>query len=119
MLSGVKLNATKRRLLTLLHRLDRQRVDLSEEAFGPASNEGRGRDVPRRPDEEGGVRLEDEVTLGLLENEKHLTAQITVALARLDAGAYGSCEACYKPIPARRLRAVPYASRCIDCARVM
>jgi len=117
MLTRPELNATKHRLQALLDRLDRKRAGLSVEAFGPDSEEGGGWDVPLRPDEQGGVCLEDEVTLGLMKNEEHLVAQITAALARMDAGTYGSCESCSRPIPMRRLRAIPYASHCIACAR--
>lgn len=117
MLTRAELNATKQRLQALLDRLDRERAGLSVEAFGSGSEEGAGWDVPRRPDEQGGVGLEDEVTLGLLANEEHLVAQIAAAQARLNAGTYGSCAICRQPIAMRRLRAIPYASHCIACAR--
>jgi DnaK suppressor protein len=117
-MTRVEIKATKRHLTALLHRLNRERADLSEQAFGPDSEEGGGWDVPRRPDEQGGVRLEDEVTLGLLENEGRLVAQINAALDRLNAGTYGYCESCSRPISVRRLRSIPYASHCIDCARM-
>ena len=38
------------------------------------------------------------------------------ALARLDAGDYGTCENCGEPINPARLEALPYATRCIACA---
>ncbi|GII97897.1 TraR/DksA family transcriptional regulator [Sediminihabitans luteus] len=38
------------------------------------------------------------------------------ALARLDAGTYGTCESCGRPIAPGRLEARPTARRCIDCA---
>jgi DnaK suppressor protein len=117
MLTRTEINAAKQSLLSLLDRLERERAGLSVEAFGPGSEEGGGWDVPRRPDEQGGVCLEDEVTLGLLENEEHLVAQIHAALARLNDRTYGSCERCCRPIPMRRLQAIPYASHCIACAR--
>lgn len=37
------------------------------------------------------------------------------ALARLDAGEYGSCIDCGTTIPAARLQAQPFALRCIAC----
>jgi RNA polymerase-binding transcription factor DksA len=39
------------------------------------------------------------------------------AQARLEAGTFGACEACRAPIPLARLRAMPTARRCPDCAR--
>jgi RNA polymerase-binding transcription factor DksA len=117
MLPRTEKSATQQQLLALLNRLDRERADLFAEAFGSASEDGGGWDLPRRPNEQGGVRLEDEVTLGLLANEECLVAQIGVALNRLKAGTYGCCQDCARPIPIRRLRAIPYARHCIECAR--
>ncbi len=49
-------------------------------------------------------------------NQQHLGA-VDAALARLDAGTYGSCTSCRKPIAAERLEALPWAALCIDCQR--
>ncbi len=38
------------------------------------------------------------------------------ALAKLDEGSYGLCDACGKPIPAARLRAMPDCVSCVTCA---
>lgn len=43
-------------------------------------------------------------------------AEIDAAIARLDAGTYGTCEECGQPIDAARLDARPTASRCVACA---
>ena len=45
-------------------------------------------------------------------------AEIDAALGRVDAGNYGVCEACGKPIPEERLEAVPYATLCVGCKRL-
>ena len=50
--------------------------------------------------------------------EQHLAA-VDAAIARLDAGAYGRCDSCGKPIPAERLEALPSAALCIDCQRAV
>ena len=42
--------------------------------------------------------------------------QIDRALERLDAGMYGLCEGCGAMIDAERLRVVPYATHCRECA---
>lgn len=41
---------------------------------------------------------------------------IDAALARIDAGTYGRCETCGKPIGEARLEAIPAARFCIDHA---
>jgi DnaK suppressor protein len=43
-------------------------------------------------------------------------AEADAALARFDAGTYGTCESCGRPIGEGRLDARPTARRCIDCA---
>lgn len=42
--------------------------------------------------------------------------KINTALAKIEAGTYGICELCDKPIPSARLEALPYASTCVACA---
>ena len=52
--------------------------------------------------------------------EQDATAQLREvddALARIEAGTYGTCAACGKEIPAERLEAVPWTKLCIDDAR--
>jgi RNA polymerase-binding transcription factor DksA len=42
--------------------------------------------------------------------------EIEAALARIDAGTYGSCVRCGAAIPAERLRMRPFAGTCVTCA---
>lgn len=58
----------------------------------------------------------DEVLEGLESSALQEIAQIDAALARIAAGTYGACEGCGEPIDEQRLRALPYAARCIECA---
>ncbi|SRR6266516_4578180 len=37
------------------------------------------------------------------------------ALAKMEAGTYGTCENCGRPISRERLEAIPWATLCIDC----
>ncbi len=41
--------------------------------------------------------------------------EIDAALSRVDAGTYGTCEACGQPIPRARLEAIPEATLCVGC----
>jgi DnaK suppressor protein len=43
-------------------------------------------------------------------------AEIDRALNKLDAGTYGTCDDCGRPIPEARLEVRPAASLCVDCA---
>jgi RNA polymerase-binding transcription factor DksA len=42
--------------------------------------------------------------------------EIDAAIAAFDAGTYGVCSRCGRPISAGRLEVQPAASRCVDCA---
>lgn len=53
----------------------------------------------------------------LLENELHLAQGIRAAIDRLDAGQFGTCEACGQEIAHERLWAIPFTRFCIECAR--
>jgi DnaK suppressor protein len=40
---------------------------------------------------------------------------VNEALDRIESGDYGICLACEKPIPPKRLRALPWARYCVNC----
>lgn len=62
--------------------------------------------------------LEDVEVVDALGNEARLEiGKISAALARMDAGSFGSCVECGESIGDRRLAAYPFADECIDCAR--
>lgn len=53
---------------------------------------------------------------GLAEGVRAKLQQVDDALARLDAGTFGVCVSCGKPIPAGRLEVRPFADHCVPCA---
>lgn len=53
--------------------------------------------------------------LALTQNTRELLDQTEHALARIDAGTYGECESCGKPIGKARLQAFPRATLCVEC----
>lgn len=61
--------------------------------------------------------VQDELNSQLIEAESRELNAINDAIGRFDHGAYGDCDSCGKPIPLTRLRAIPYATDCIDCRR--
>ncbi len=67
--------------------------------------------------EEQAVEVQnDEVIDRIASATESELAQITRALARLDAGKFGVCECCGADIGAARLRAAPEATLCTVCA---
>lgn len=53
--------------------------------------------------------------LSLLEARNRTRMMLDTALRRLDDGEYGLCEDCGAEISAGRLRALPFAKRCLSC----
>ena len=58
---------------------------------------------------------EREQELALTRHTRELLEQTEHALARIDAGTYGVCESCGKPIGKARLLAFPRATLCVEC----
>jgi DnaK suppressor protein len=58
----------------------------------------------------------DEVLDALGNAARDEVEKIKQALFRIDAGTYGICLTCGKPIKKERLAALPYAKLCIHCA---
>jgi DnaK suppressor protein len=63
------------------------------------------------------VTLDREIDYTLEENSENVLKEIDRALAKIEAGTFGICENCGQPIAEERLRAIPYATQCIDCKR--
>lgn len=58
---------------------------------------------------------EQDISLGLMENESDEIKEIQEAFERIKDGSYGLCENCRKKVPKERLRAIPYARLCVTC----
>ena len=68
--------------------------------------------------DDGGASFDQATQLTLRQNTERLLTQVTNALARLEAGAYGICEGCGQAIDAERLQAVIDARLCLGCQRM-
>ena len=68
--------------------------------------------------ETASATLDREIDYTLEENSGQVLAEIDDALKKIDAGTYGTCANCGKQIAPERLEAHPWASLCIDCARL-
>ena len=65
----------------------------------------------------GSFTFARERDLSLAGNARDLIDKVEHALARIDAGSFGRCEACGAAIEAERLDALPYATLCLADAR--
>ena len=73
-------------------------------SFGKRIGDGTTEAVSRLTD----IGVGDSVQRGLERTER--------ALAKLDEGTYGTCDACGQEIARGRLRAIPDSVLCLDCA---
>lgn len=71
--------------------------------------------LPLHLAELGSDSFEQNISLGLLERERHELQEIHEALARIEDGSFGICEECEELLPRDRLQAIPYARLCIRC----
>jgi DnaK suppressor protein len=60
---------------------------------------------------------EQDISLGLMENETDELHEIQEAFERIKDGSFGLCENCRKKIPKERLKAIPYARLCVNCKK--
>ena len=70
-----------------------------------------GRDAPEQTDDDTRTGL----AFSLIEMQSETLTQIDRALARLEAGRYGTCVRCDGIIAEQRLQALPFAMRCQAC----
>jgi len=76
------------------------------------------RDPGSKDWEERAIELENEEVLERLEAaERREVSDIRAALRRIADGSYARCATCGGPIADGRLRALPYTSVCVGCAR--
>jgi len=63
--------------------------------------------------------FEQQRDLALRDRSEQQLVLVDGALARIDAGTFGTCIRCGRAIAPDRLDALPWAEHCIDCARLI
>jgi len=107
------LEQERRRLLHATGRLHAENSGNLEDELGELG--GRGTD--NHLGDLASATFDRELDEGIEEGVQDTLRRIDAALGRIDSGEYGTCEICGKPIGEERLRAIPWASRCIDDQR--
>jgi DnaK suppressor protein len=112
-----ELQAYRRRLEAELAELEGQRAEL-EESTGASLADATGEvGFDEEFADTGSFTFARERDLSLAGNARDLIDKVEHALARIDAGGFGRCEACGGPIEAERLDALPYTTLCLADAR--
>jgi DnaK suppressor protein len=88
-------------------------VGHGEQAVHEMSGAG-GEEIPD-PNDRATVEEGRNWSLRLRDRDRKLIGKIQEALARLEAGTFGTCTSCGRPIAPARLRARPVTDLCIDC----
>jgi RNA polymerase-binding protein DksA len=91
---------------------------LHEETPGSIEDETDEMPIDNHMAEIAAPTLDREIDYTLEENSEQVLAEIDEALRRIEEGTYGVCRSCGRPIAEERLEALPWATVCIDCARL-
>jgi RNA polymerase-binding protein DksA len=117
-MSAIETGEFKQRLLDERRRLQEAVENLQREHRGSLEDETQELSISdNHPGDVATETFDRELDGGLQEGATRQLEQIDAALARIEAGTYGTCTACGKPVAAERLRAVPWAILCIDDQR--
>jgi RNA polymerase-binding transcription factor DksA len=74
------------------------------------------REYPSDSAEQAQERENDEVVDAIGHETALAIREVTAALERIADGSYGLCEGCGEPIGEGRLKVLPQATRCVNCA---
>jgi DnaK suppressor protein len=96
---------------------ERERIEKTLESLRDDETEEKPAAGDNHLAETATATLDREIDDTLEENSARMLEAIDGALARVEAGTYGTCEKCGREISAERLEAYPWASLCIDCKR--
>ena len=117
-LTKAQLNRFRQMLLEKRRSIIGDMNGIEAEALSAGQNGSRDlSNMPTHPADIGTDNFEHEFTLGLLQSERALIAEIDEALERVNNGTYGICEGTRQPIGLARLTARPWAKYCIEYAR--
>lgn len=100
------LDERKRQMLSQVH--EKIRDVRSENVSGKVNN-------VLDPGESSEAGIQEDIEFALIQMKAETLNKINEALARLEEGAYGNCFECGEEISQARLRALPFAVRCIEC----
>ena len=114
--AGQKLSPQQKRHAELVDLLQARRQELTDGVRQHLQRAREGDQQQQSEDRAGeGVSARDDISLALAQIQAETLQRIDAALARLADGRYGNCAECGTPIPSQRLRALPFALRCLEC----
>ncbi len=104
------------RLRAIRTKLLARREELLKEMRGELAHSHRhGQPDPMDSMDEASRNTDQHTIFSLAQVGAGEIEQIDTALNRMKDGSYGKCVSCGGRIPVRRLRAMPFATKCINC----
>jgi len=116
-LTDSELDEFRQLLIAKRQEIVRDVTNLEDAAIRQASGASSISSMPIHMADLGTDTWEQELTLGLIENERSLLREIDEAIERIENHTYGMCLATNKRISKARLQAKPWAKYCIEYAR--
>lgn len=102
--------AARTQLEQLLHELDTTRATLEGEGSGESSEIAH---ITQHPADVASEVSDNDREVAVIEQTGEQQTEVRAALARLDAGTYGTCVDCGQPIDEARLEFRPEVARCL------
>ena len=115
----IDLNTQREKLIALEAQLEHD-IAVKTEQISESGDEldpERG-GVSNHVSDDANETVEQEMMLSLQMTAERQLDRVRQAMARLDAGTYGTCANCGKQITPARLEARPWAIYCIDCQQL-
>ena len=104
-----KLLEERERIVTDLQSLEEQTASTPKDASGDLSG------YSSHMADMGSDSMEREKAFLFASVKRRRLDELESALLRIEAGTFGACEDCGKPIPAKRLERMPGATLCVSC----
>jgi len=100
---------------SIKHDLEEKRSALSSsiKSLGSERTADHGREVVKDPYGSASITHDDEIAFTVADHRARQLADVTRALEDIKAGRYGICRECGEAIAKARLKAMPFATRCV------
>jgi RNA polymerase-binding transcription factor DksA len=117
-LTKIEVKDLRERLLEERIELQEQLTTIEDNSFATTQSDLSG-DVGLDDEsaDAGTATFEREKDLSIEQNVRDLLQKIERALKRMEAGTYGTCDRCGRPIEKARVKALPYVDLCIKDAQ--
>lgn len=114
-MGGTTQTANRERVDVLRRMLEERRGELQDKLRSLREDLPAHQDEVRDAEEQSVTDFAQEMDFALMELKAQTLVRIDEALRRVDDGTYGSCVECGQDIASARLKALPFAVRCVEC----